>query len=400
MSQEALITGIGIVSPIGVGRAAFLAGLREGRCGLERLRGLDASRFRVGRGGEVDESALSGLAEGSSAQRGLAMAQLACREALADAGIDSLPEETTLALGTGAGEMRAMEASLGPPQAELPLELADPLQPPNAITSKLAGRLAIRGRLLTFVNACAAGAQAIAVAADLIRSGRADVAVAGGVEILSTMVLSGFEALRAVSPSGPHPFDAARDGIQLSEMAAFLVLEAAGRAESRGAQPYARIAGSGVSADASHVVRPDAEGAGAALALRRALDDAGLRPEQIDYINAHGTGTVQNDPAELAALELVFGERISKIPISATKAMLGHALGASGAAEAIICALALRERFLPPTIGLRRAIAGYEDFDFVADGARQDVPLRHVLSSAFAFGGNNVVLILSAPVAD
>ena len=398
MSREALITGVGIVSPIGVGREMFLAGLREGRCGLDRLRGLDASRFRVGRGGGVEDSALGSLVADVSGQRGLTMAQLACREALADARIDLLPEDTTLALGTGAGEMRAMEASLGPPEAELPLDLADPLQPPNAITSKLARQLGIRGRLLTFVNACAAGAQAIAVAADLIRSGRAEVAVAGGVEILNTMVLAGFEALRAVSPSGPHPFDADRDGIQLSELAAFLVLESAGHVGSRGAQPYARIAGSGVSADASHVVRPDAEGAGAALALQRALDDAGLRPDEIDYINAHGTGTVQNDPAELAALERVFGERTSEIPISSTKAMLGHALGASGAAEAIICALALREGVLPPTIGLRRAIAGYEDFDFIAGGARTDVRLRHVLSSAFAFGGNNVVLVFSAPV--
>jgi len=290
-----------------------------------------------------------------------------------------------------------MERTLGPPEAALPLDHGDPLQPPNSITSKLARRLGLRGRQLTFINACAAGAQAIAVAADLIRDGKAEIAIAGGVEVLNRMVMSGFEALRAVSPTGPHPFDAGRDGIQLAEAAAFVVLESTGRLRERGARPYGRISGSGASADAFHVVRPDEAGMGAARALERALADAGVSVEDVDYINAHGTGTVQNDPAELAALVRVFGERASAIPISSTKAMLGHALGASGAAEAVICALAIREGFLPPTIGLRRPIEGYEAFDFVPNEARRGVRLRHVLSSAFAFGGNNVVLAISAP---
>jgi 3-oxoacyl-[acyl-carrier-protein] synthase II len=285
-----------------------------------------------------------------------------------------------------------MEKSMGPAEASLDLRLADPVQPPNAITNKLAAALGVRGRLLTFVNACAAGAQAIAVASDLVRAGRVEVAVAGGVEVLSRMVLSGFEALRAVSPTGPQPFDAGRDGIQLAEMAAFVVLESGKRIEGR--QPYARLSGSSASADAFHVVRPDANGSGAVLALRRALADAGLQPGDIDYVNAHGTGTAQNDPPELAALVSVFGERAARLPISSTKAMLGHALGASGAAEVIACALSLREGFLPPTIALRQPIEGYEEFDFVP-APREGVSLRNVLSSAFAFGGNNVVLVLS-----
>jgi 3-oxoacyl-[acyl-carrier-protein] synthase II len=148
------------------------------------------------------------------------------------------------------------------------------------------------------------------------------------------------------------------------------------------------------------VVRPDDEGAGAALALHRALDAAGLAPEEIDYVNAHGTGTVQNDPVEMAAISTVFGERARNLPISSTKAMLGHALGASGAAEVVICALALRERFLPPTLGWQRSMPGYEGFDFVPNEAREGVQLRHLVSSAFAFGGNNVVLVLSPPGRD
>ena len=398
MSEEAYITGLGIVSPIGVGKEAFLVSLRAGRCGLGPLRALDATEFRIGRGGEVDGTALGESAEESGDGRCLPFALRACREALADAALDaaSLPEEATLALGSGAGEMRAMERTLGAPEAALPLEHADPLQPPNAITSKLALRLGIRGRQLTFVNACAAGAQAIAVAADLIRRGRAELALAGGVEVLNRMVMSGFEALRAVSPTGCHPFDAGRDGIQLSELAAFVVLESGERARRRGARPYARISGSGASADAFHVVRPDEDGAGAALALRRALADADLPPEAIDYVNAHGTGTVQNDPSELAALASVFGDGARRLPISSTKGMLGHALGASGAAEVVICALALREGFLPPTIGWQRPIEGYEDVDVVPNTAREGVALRHVVSSAFAFGGNNVVLVLSS----
>lgn len=411
MSRDVYITGLGIVSPIGVGKEAFLEGLRAGRCGLGLLQGLDASEFRIGRGGEVDDGAVAEGDADLSEGRCLAFALRACREALADAGLDaaSLPEDVTLALGSGAGEMRAMETSMGPPEAELPLDHPDPMQPPNAVTSKLARRLGLRGRQLTFINACAAGAQAIAVASDLIRDGRAELALAGGAEVLTRMVMSGFEALRAVSPTGCRPFDADRDGIQLAELAAFVVLEggdriqagAAGKPASaqreRAVQPYALVAGSGASADAFHVVRPDDEGAGAALALRRALADAGLAPEAIDYVNAHGTGTVQNDPVELAALVTVFGQGAQRLPISSTKAMLGHALGASGAAEIVICALALRERFLPPTIGWQRPIAGYEDFDFVPNTAREGVQLRHVASNAFAFGGNNVVLVLSSP---
>ncbi len=416
MTRDVYITGLGIVSPIGVGKEAFLEALRAGRSGLDRLRGLDASEFRIGRGGEVDDAVVDAgtpLNEG----RCLAFALRACREAVADAGLEpgSLPEDTTLALGSGAGEMRAMETTMAPPEAALPLDHPDPMQPPNSVTSKLAGRLGLRGRQLTFINACAAGAQAIAVAADLIRDGRADLALAGGVEVLNRMVMSGFEALRAVSPTGPRPFDAERDGIQLAEMAAFVVLESEGRValssggQERGpgppgsariARPYARVAGSGASADAFHVVRPDEEGAGAALALRRALDAARLAPQDIDYVNAHGTGTVQNDPVEMAAIVSVFGDRARELPISSTKAMLGHALGASGAAEVVICALALRERFLPPTIGWEHPMPGYEGFDFVPNEAREGVELRHLVSNAFAFGGNNVVLVLSSPDPD
>lgn len=389
-ASEALITGVGIVSPLGVGRQAFLEGLLAGRRNLGRLRGLDVEGFRLGVGGEVALDGLDGVDEG----RALAFALRAVREALDDAALD-LPPDATLALGSGAGEMRAMEVSLGPREGVLP-DLADPLQPPNAVTSKLARRLGLRGRQITFINACAAGAQAIAVAADLVRCGRAQVALAGGVEILNRMVLSGFEALRAVSRDDPRPFDADRDGIQLSELAAFVVVESSAHVEERGVRAYARIAGSGASADAFHVVRPDERGEGALLALRRALADAGLTPGDIDYVNAHGTGTPQNDPAELAALAALFGERLGAVPISSTKGMLGHALGASGAAEVVICALALRERFLPPTVGWRRPIAGFEMVDVVPGEARRGVELRHALSSAFAFGGNNIALVLSA----
>lgn len=391
MTASVYVTGLGIVSPIGMGKVDFLAGLREGRCGLGPIEGLRTDDLRIGRGGEVRLDGPEGEA------RCLTFALRACREAIEDAGLaGALPAETTLAVGSGAGEMREMEQTLGPPEGEIPLEHPDPLQAPNSITSKLTARLGVRGRQLTFINACAAGAQAIAAGGDMIRTGRAEVALAGGVEVLSRMVLSGFEALRAVSPVGPRPFDAGRDGIQLAELAAFVVLESEERVRARGARPYARLAGSGASADAVHPVRPDEHGSGAALALRRALADAGIDADEVDYVNAHGTGTVQNDPAELAALTSVLGERARRVPISSTKAMLGHALGASGAAEVVACALAVREGFLPPTIGWERAIEGYEGFDFVAGASREGVVLRHAVSNAFAFGGNNVVLVLAS----
>jgi 3-oxoacyl-[acyl-carrier-protein] synthase II len=389
--SNAVITGLGIVSPIGNGKQAFLGGLRAGRSGLGPLRRLDPERFRIGIGGEVDD-------ETPGPERGAVLALRACREALDDAGIDPpAAPGMALALGSGAGEMIAMEEALGPPEAELPRDYASPLQPPSAVTSKVALELGLRGRLVTFVNACAAGAQAIACASDLVRAGRAEVALAGGVEILSTMVLSGFEALRAVSRDVVRPFDAGRTGIQLSELAAFVVLEDARRASGRGAEPYATIDGSGTSADAYHVTRPEAAGAGAALALRRALGDAGLEADAIDYVNAHGTATPQNDPAEMAAIVDVFGERTRALPVSSTKGMLGHALGASGAAEVVACALAMKHGFLPPTINFAQPIEGYEGFDFVPNEAREGVRLRHVASNAFAFGGHNVVLMLSAP---
>jgi 3-oxoacyl-[acyl-carrier-protein] synthase II len=396
--SAANITGIGVVSPIGIGKQAFLEGLLAARCGLDRLTVLDADELRVGRGGEIATSELRVDGVDTDTQRGLAIGSVALAEALADAGLapDALPETTSISIGAGAGEMRAMERSMAPPVDALLYDQGDPIQTPNSLTSKLAKRLGIRGRQYTFINACAAGTQAVAVGADLIRDGKADIVVTGGVEILNRMVMSGFEALRAVSPTGPHPFDADRDGIQLAELAGMLILESDDRVKQRGVRPYGRIAGSGASADGFHVVQPDKRGGGQALAIQRALDNAGLNAEDIDYINAHGTGTEQNDPAELAAIQRVFGERAAQVPISSTKAMLGHALGASGAGEAVICALALREGFLPPTIGFRAPIEGYEPFDFVPNEARRGVQLRNVLSSSFAFGGNNAVLVLSA----
>ncbi len=407
MTRDVYITGAGIVSPIGVGKEAFLAGLRGGRSGIDAITGIDVEGFRVGRGGEVDDAALGGAGVDTEEQRGLALALTAAREAIAEAGLsgDTGWADAALSLGTGAGEMRAMERTLGPRLADLPLSHPDPLQPPSALTSKLAHSLGISGRQLTFINACAAGAQAIAVAADLVRSGRVEIALAGGVETLNRMVLSGFESLRAVSAGACRPFDGGREGIQLSELAAFVVLESGdrlsdGRVAARAVRPYARISGSGSSADAFHVVRPDEGGAGGELALQRALRDAGLDAGEIDYVNAHGTGTIPNDPAELAALRRVFGERAAGIPISSTKAMLGHGLAASGAAEAVICALAMRHRFLPPTINWQQPIPGYESYDFVPNVVREGVPLRNVVSSSFAFGGNNVVLVFSAPGRD
>ena len=397
MSGEAYITGLGIVSPAGVGKDRFLEALRSGRSRLGRLRGLDASEYRIGRAGEVDDEwlpASAPLAQG----RGFAFSLLACREALADAGLrDSYPKDIALALGSAAGEMRVVETTMGPLEDALPLDHDHPIQGPNAVTGKLGAALGLHGPMVTFVNACAAGAEAIGVAADAIRLGRTEIAIAGGVDVLSRMVLSGFEALRAVSPTGCHPFDAERDGIQLAEIAAFVVLESGERvaADGRANTPYARVSGFGASADASHPVRP--HGAGAVLAMRRALADAGLTPDAIDYVSAHGTGTVQNDPVELAALAEVFGDRAAQIPISSTKGLLGHALGASGAAEVIACALAMREGFLPPTLGWRQPMPGFEGFDIVPNTHREGVALRHIVSNAFAFGGHNAVILLSAP---
>jgi 3-oxoacyl-[acyl-carrier-protein] synthase II len=246
------------------------------------------------------------------------------------------------------------------------------------------------------MTACSAGAMAIGCALDLVRRGRAQVALAGGAEPLSTLTLYGFQALRALSPEPCRPFDADRRGLSLGEGAAILVLEELGAARARGATILAELAGFGATADGHHMTAPAPDGEGAARATLAALADAGLAPTEIDYVNAHGTGTPHNDPAEAAALRRVFAGRTERLPVSSTKSQLGHTLAAAGALEAAATVLALGAGFVPATVTLLRPDPACE-LDHVAGSPRR-AQLRAALSSSFGFGGNNAVLALRSAI--
>jgi 3-oxoacyl-[acyl-carrier-protein] synthase II len=257
----------------------------------------------------------------------------------------------------------------------------------------------MRGYSSTVVTACASGAQAIGEATDVIRRGAAEVMVAGGSEAsVCELGLSSFCVLRALSqrnddPEGAsRPFDGERDGMVPAEGAAVLVLESLDSAEKRGAPIFAEILGYGVSSDAHHVVAPRPDGLGAAKAMTRALRDAAIPPERIDYVNAHATGTVLGDSAETKALKQVLGEHAYRIPVSSTKSMIGHAMGAAGAIEAMVSVLSLRDNRVHPTINQHTPDPDC-DLDYVPNEARS-LPVDVVLSNSFAFGGHNAVLII------
>ncbi|HEX8105663.1 MAG TPA: beta-ketoacyl-ACP synthase II, partial [Solirubrobacteraceae bacterium] len=306
-------------------------------------------------------------------------------------------------VGTGIGGIATLEEAHGllrdaGPGRVPPLSI--PLLMPNAAPAAIAMRHGLRGPCLGTVSACAAGAHAIGAAARMIAAGDADAVVCGGAEApLTPLARAAFAAMDALSRSGvSRPFDARRDGFVMGEGAGVLVLESAELAEERGAVVLGEVLGYGATADAHHLTAPDPGGAGAARAIRLALDDAGAEPDDVDSVNAHGTSTPLNDRAETAALKTALGARAGAVPVSSTKSAIGHLLGAAGAVEAVATVLALRERVAPPTLGYAEAEDGL-DLDYVPDGPR---PLRATgrlvaLSSSFGFGGHNAVLCVGSP---
>jgi 3-oxoacyl-[acyl-carrier-protein] synthase II len=307
-------------------------------------------------------------------------------------------------LGTGIGGISTIEANhtqLLDRGAERVSPLAVPLMMSNAGAAALSMRHGLRGHVYGIVSACAAGAHAIGAAARIIAAGDADAVVTGGSEAaLTPLARAAFGALDATSPTGvSRPFDARRDGFVMGEGAAVLVLEDADRAAERGATVLGEILGYGATSDAHHLTAPDPQGAGAANAIRVALRDAGLGPDDVDYVNAHGTSTPLNDRAETNALKAALGERAHAIPVSSTKSAIGHLLGAAGAVEATATVLALRDRVVPPTLGYAEPDEGL-DLDYVPDGARPLITHADrppvALSNSFGFGGHNAVLCLGA----
>ncbi len=395
------ITGIGSTNALGAGVGAFLAGLRQGRCAIGELSLFPSAGFRSRVAAEVralPPPAAVPRAIARHTSRSSLMALIAADEAWAMARPDGLDARRRGAvLGTTTGGMILGEENL---RRTLLREsghrpLTNWLETPASVAVDVVAHVfGCRGPRLTVSTACSSGANALGLAADWIRNGRADVVLCGGTDSLCRMTYSGFNALQALDRGPCRPFDRDRAGLTLGEGAAMFVFEGWEAARRRGVGILGEFVGYGVSADAHHLTQPRPDGAGAAAAMRRALAEAGVEAEEIDYVNAHGTGTPQNDAVETRAIKAVFGARAPRIPISSTKSLVGHCLGAAGAIEALAALLALREQFVPPTVNLEHPDPEC-DLDYVPKASRP-ASLRTVLSNSYGFGGNNTSLIVRA----
>ncbi len=398
MSKSIVITGLGVASPNGIGKAAFLAALQEGRSGIDDIRSFDTSTWPVHRGGEV-----TGLPEPEGSLqlpgRTSLLAWTAACEALRDAGLEprSLnPSRTGIILGTTSGEIQTIEEAdelwaLGRPE-EVPLRLYSGFAS-NVVASTLARLFRIQGPVLMIANACSSGNFAISYGCDLIREGDADIILAGGADSFSKVALAGFSRVHAVAPVMCQPFSRNRKGMMVSEGAGVVVLEDREHAKKRGAHIYTNVMGAAVGCDAFHLTAPDPEGM--ANVIRRALEEARVTTSDVGYLNAHGTGTAANDAAETAAIKHVFGEQSYRIPVSSIKSMIGHTMGAASAIETVACCLALEHDFLPPTMNYDEPDPEC-DLDYVPNHARSQ-RVNVIMNNSFAFGGNNASLVLGRP---
>ncbi|WP_207456977.1 beta-ketoacyl-[acyl-carrier-protein] synthase family protein [Azospirillum sp. SYSU D00513] len=392
------VTGIGVVSPVGIGLPAFAEALFAGRPGIGPLTLVPTERLSVRIAAEVkgfDPAALFDPARLGLLDRAAQFALAAAREAVAASGLSfdaELGARTATILGTGVGGISTLDDSFHRLYAQGSNRL-HPVTVPKLMISAPASHLSMEfgltGPAFMTSSACASAGHAIGMACQMLRAGMVDAALTGGTDAALTLgSLKGWEALRVVSPDGCRPFCRTRNGMVLGEGAAVLVLERMDRARARGAEILGEIAGFGMSADAKDITAPDAAGAGRAMAA--ALTDAGLAPEDIGYVNAHGTGTTANDATEARAIHGLFGDHARRLMVSSSKSMLGHALGAAGALEAAATLLALRHGVVPPTIGVVEPDPACA-LDVVPNEARQ-ASIGAALSNSFAFGGLNAAL--------
>ena len=409
-SRRVVVTGLGTLNPLGNDAATTWEAAQAGRSGIGPITLFDAADYPTRIAGEVkafDPVARFGRKDARRMARLTQLALAATEEALADAGLLSgealdIRRRAGVIVGSGMGALDPIQDAAdtlrerGPGRVSpffVPMMLADTPAAQISITHGLTGPN------LAVYSACASGNNALGEAAMTIRRGAADVMLAGGTEAcILPLALSGFSVMGATSTrndapeQASRPFDAGRDGFVVSEGAAVLVLEEREHALARGATIYGEFLGYGSSADAWHITMPDEMGAGAVASMRAALLDAGLKADDVDYINAHGTSTPLNDRAETAAIKSLFGERAWAIPISSTKSMTGHLLGAGGALEVILCLLALRDGIIPPTTNYAQPDPAC-DLDYVPNTARA-ADLRVAMSNSFGLGGHNATLIL------
>jgi 3-oxoacyl-[acyl-carrier-protein] synthase II len=397
--RRVAVTGVGVISALGGTAARTWEGLVAGQTGIGPLTLFEVSSTGTHTAAQIRSSewdrGLTGK-ERVRLSRGDRLGLAAAGEALADAGLGEagLPgRRAGLILGGGGGGLLQGEEYLAGLLQDRAPRPSSALGFFMATTADLvASRFGILGRVQTIVNACSSSTIAIGLGASLVSSGTQDVVLAGGVETLSRTTYSGFHALRLVDPEPCRPFDRDRRGMSLGECAAFLVLEPLEAARARRRRIYGEVAGYGMSSDAHHATAPDPDGGGLVRSMRAALASAGATADAIDHVNAHGTGTEQNDAAETRALKTMFGERARRVPVVSIKGAVGHCLGAAGAIEAFAALMSLDRGRIPPTTGLR-ATGPDCDLDYVPGRAR-DLPVRVVLSNSTAFGGNNATLVL------
>ncbi len=379
-----MITGCGVVSPLGAGVPAFWEALVAGRSAVAPICGFDAGDLTPRSAAEVRASLPA------DPDRAGMFALRAASEAMEDAGLAGAPgARLGVVLGTTLGGMAIFERWEAVREPVSGIERV----PYYAPAVRLARTVGARGPVATTQLACASSTHAIALAADWVRFGRADVVLAGGTDLLCRFVVAGFNCLRATAEVA-RPFDRDRRGLVLGEGAAVVVVEDAAHAARRGARVRARLAGAGAAADAVHMTAPDRDGAGAARAMAAALAEAGLAPRDVDYVSAHGTGTVYNDAMEAAALGRLFGTR--RAPVNSIKGAIGHTLGAAGAFEVVACVQSLATGLVPPTAGLQVPDAGFAHLDLVQGTARRH-EVRVALSTSSGFAGTNAALVMVRP---
>ena len=401
--RRVVITGIGPVTPVGIGVESFWSSLVEGRSGIGPITLFDSGDYPVRIAGEVRDFDPTGWMERRDARRTdrvVHFASAAARLAWDDAGSPNVDaSRAAVVIGTGIGGIATFSDQVGVLVSRGPDRISPftvPAMMPNAAAAHVAMDLGLRGPNMCIVTACAGGAHAVGEGFRYVREGLADVCVVGGTEAaVVPIAMAAFAQMGALSRNpdavrASRPFDAERDGFVLSEGACVLVLEDAERAAARGARVYAEVAGYGASADAHHVTQPEPDGRAAVAAMQSALADAGEAAEAVDYVNAHGTSTPLNDVAETRALKKALGDHAGEVSISSTKSVTGHLLGAAGAVEAAAAALAVHTGTVPPTINSDSPDPEC-DLDYTPNGARQR-DIRVALSNSFGFGGHNAVL--------
>src|SRR5438034_1829228 len=409
MKRRIVITGMGVVSPVGNDLTTAWEALVHGKSGIERIARFDPAPYESQVAGEVrglDPTMYMERKDVRRTDRFTHLAVAAATQALADAKMDKAadPERVGTAISSGLGGITTMVDQVMVMEQRGPSRLSPffvPMLMANAASAQVSMQFGLKGPSLTHVSACASSSHAIGECGEIIRRGQADVMVSGGAEnAVLPLAIGAFSTMHAMSrrnddPQGAsRPFDKDRDGFVLSEGAAVVVLEEREHALRRGVRIYGELVGYGATADAYHITSPAPEGEGNARSMRMALAEAGLRPDEIDYINAHGTSTQPNDREETAAIKQVFGDHAYRLLVSSTKSMTGHLLGAAGALEAIVCLLAIRDGCIPPTINYTTPDVGL-DLDYVPNTARAK-SITTALSNSMGFGGHNASLILRA----